>query len=78
MPKDKSGEVCIAIGGRLGAAVGAGFGALVGNIGAGIGAGLALGLALGLAFYPPFRGSALQFLRISFPAGRSGALRPIT
>jgi len=28
--------------------------------------------------YLPFRGSAFHFLRISFPTGRAGALRPIT
>jgi hypothetical protein len=53
-PEDKntgSGQVCIAIGGPLGATVGAGFGVLVGNVGAGIFAGLALGISLGLAFY---------------------------
>jgi len=30
---------------------------------------------LRLLYYPPFRGSALQFPRIPFPAGRSGARR---
>jgi len=30
---------------------------------------------LNIGFYPPFRGSALQFPRIPFPAGRSGARR---